>query len=151
MFFALKAMNNPIVSSKGVSIVARTKHKVIGNTKKKVTTVLKLTRQSYKIIQRYKRAYAADFATQTSPEINAELNSHFEPWVATYLKEMWGMMEADQMASAKGIKIAQTALDAVAVVDFSGVVSVVGAYTQPVCGPIVPFPGCVTNENGCEG
>ena len=88
----------------------------------------------------FKKAYADDFAAQTSPEINREIDRRFQPEVARYLKESWGNIQLKEMAGANDFQIAQDVLTAVSIVDISGTTGVVSAYTKPICQDILPFP-----------
>lgn len=151
MLGMLKVMNNPNKLSAGAKIVTRTKHALYGTPTKVVQTYAKLIKLEYNTLTKFRHEFAEDFASETSPEINAELDSQFkeQPWVAEYFKGMWGMIMAKEMAEAQGIQIAQIALEAASIVDFTGVTGVVAAYAKPECDPVIPFPTCVTNENGC--
>jgi hypothetical protein len=156
MLFALKAMNkaldNPNKWSAGFKITTRTRHHLTGTTFKVVKTAASIGRAEYNTIKEFRHEFAVDFASHTSDDINAELNSHFQeqPWVAEYLKGMWGLIEVEELAAAQGILIAQSALNVASIVDFTGVTGVVAAYAKPECDPVIPFPICVTNVNGCD-
>jgi hypothetical protein len=84
--------------------------------------------------------FADDFAAQTSPEINDEINNRFGPKTARYLKEYWGSIQLVQMAGADGFQLAQDVLGLVSIVDPTGVVGVVAAFAKPKCQDVIPFP-----------
>ncbi|MFT3908355.1 MAG: RICIN domain-containing protein [Ferruginibacter sp.] len=84
--------------------------------------------------------FAEDFAEQTSPEINSEIDRQFGPKTANYLKKYWGNIQLVQMAGADGFQIAQDVLSLVSIVDPTGVVGVVSAFTKPICQDVIQFP-----------
>jgi hypothetical protein len=107
---------------------------------KVVKYTAKISAKAYKAAKDYARAVSDDFATQTSKEINAEIDRRFIPEVARFLKETWGDMQLAEMAEANHWGIAQNVLGVVAMVDVTGVTGVVAAYAKPVCKDKVKLP-----------
>jgi len=108
--------------------------------RRSVMTATKVDMLVHSAANDFIKAYADDFAAQTSPKINREIDSHFTPEVARYLKEYWGSIQLREMAGANDFRIAQDVLSAVSIFDISGVTGVVSAYTQPICQEITSFP-----------
>ncbi len=111
-----------------------------GSTVKKALTSYKVYSQLTNIKKQFASAYADEFQSQTSPEINREIDSRFDPFTARYIKEQWGQIQLDEMASATDFQIAQDTLSGISLVDISGVTSLVNAYTKPICQDNSPFP-----------
>ena len=94
----------------------------------------------YGLFQDFRANFAEDFATQTSDEIEAELDSHFHPATAKYLKYLWADITFAKLAEANNWGIASSVLALVSIADITGVTGVVSAYAKPVCSTVVPFP-----------
>ena len=137
---ALKKITNAGIKQVGKIVVKRMAKNVAGNLIHKGTFELDVDLDSYVAMKDYREAYAGDFVAQTSPKIAAELDSRFSPEVAKFLKGLWGEMQFSALKKANDWEIAQTVLDAVSIVDPTGVVAVVAAYAKPVCSTILPFP-----------
>ena len=90
-------------------------------------------------IDKYTATYSEDFAAQTSEEIEAELDSHFNPIVAKYLKDLWAVKQLTELAEANNWEITSNIL-AVASFEPTGIFAVASAYAKPVCYAVVPFP-----------
>ena len=128
------------VTAAGKFVVKRMAEDTAGNLIEKGTIELNIDLDGYVAMRDYRKAYAEDFVAQTSPKIAAELDSRFSPKVAKFLKGLWGEMQFSALKKANDWEIAQTVLDAVSIVDPTGVVAVVAAYAKPVCATILPFP-----------
>eukprot|EP00798_Chlamydomonas_sp_ICE-L_P000345 gene346-1722_t len=141
----LKAVNllqsvQPAGLKTGANIVKRISHAKTGKPYKVVLLRLKVTLETYQAMQNYRRAYAEDFAAQTSVEVNNMLDIYFMPATALFLKESWSDIEMKEMAAANGWQIADTALAAASIFDITGILGVVSAYAKPICGPVVAPP-----------
>ena len=105
-----------------------------------ITTNLKL----YSAVSNYQDAYAEDFASLTTPEINREIDDHFHEDTARFLKASWGDIRLKEMAAAEADSSVfggiQTALSLVSIVDITGVMGVASAFTKPICKDVRPFP-----------
>eukprot|EP00798_Chlamydomonas_sp_ICE-L_P000346 gene345-1723_t len=124
----------------GANIVKRISHAKTGKPYKVVLLRLKVTSEKYQAMQNYRRAYAEDFAAQTSVEIKNMLGNYFMPATALFLKESWSDIQMKEMAAANGWQIADTALAAASIFDITGILGVVSAYAKPICGPVVAPP-----------
>eukprot|EP00798_Chlamydomonas_sp_ICE-L_P011797 gene11797-16073_t len=138
--FFLRAVNllqsvQPGGLKNGANIVKRIIHARTGKAYKVVLLTSKVGSETYQAMQNYRRAYAEDFAAQTSVEINNMLDSYFVPATALFLKEAWSDVQMKEMAAANGWQIADTALAAASIVDITGILGVVSAYAKPICGP----------------
>lgn len=133
----------------GASVVQRIINARTGTLVKKTLTKAKINVISYKAMVNYRNAFAEDFATQTSDDIEAELDSHFHPTTANFLKGLWGERMMTELAEANNWQIASTVLAAASIVDITGVTGVVSAYAKPVCNAVVPFPCTGANTNAC--
>ena len=98
-------------------------------------------------IDEYKDAYSEDFAAQTSEEIEAELDSHFNPIVAKYLKDLWAVKQLTELAEANNWEITSNILIGASIVDPTGIFGVASAYAKPVCYAVVPFPCTAVYKN----
>ncbi|GFH55030.1 hypothetical protein CTEN210_11506 [Chaetoceros tenuissimus] len=133
--------------AKGATIYQRVVHAKTGTIFRTIKTSAKIGSEHYGLAQSFRRAFAEDFANQTSKEIEAELDSHFTPETATYLKGLWADRMLTDLADAENWEIASSALGYVSIVDISGVTGVVSAYAKPVCDENVPFPCTDANLN----
>jgi len=147
-YYALKALNffqsvnktgkaNPTVISRIYNARIGTKGLAWLRTVKTVATV---SAQVYSAQEQYREMFADNFADQTSREIEQELDSHFNPETARFIKKSWADMAMQELAEANGWVIASTALAAASLVDPTGVVGAVEAYAKPVCDENVRFP-----------
>lgn len=139
----LKSLKNAPAAKKLVAV----KKRIYNERTKKVVETATQMKDIYdfgtgvaQLEEDYYSAFAADFSNQTSMEINNEINRRFGPKTAVYLKRCWGNIQLAEMSGANGFQIAQDALGLVSIVDPSGVVGVVSAYTKPICGEMAPFP-----------
>jgi hypothetical protein len=135
--------------AKGASVFQRIVSAKTGTIMKTVSTTAKVDLAMYEAMMQYRTAFAEDFAVQTSVEIEAELDSHFHPATAKFLKGLWGERMINELAEANNWAIASNALGAVSIVDITGVTGVVSAYAKPVCNTVVPFPCTDSNTNDC--
>lgn len=135
----------------GATVVQRIYQAKTGTIIKQIGTTAKITSVGYKAMQQFRQSFAEDFAAQTSTDIAKELDSHFNPTTAKYIKGLWGERMIAEMAEANNWQIASTALAAASIVDITGVTGVVSAYAKPECGKIVPFPCTDSNKNNCNG
>jgi hypothetical protein len=102
--------------------------------------LVKVGKWEYNTMQDMKHSFAAEFSELTSPEINSEIDSKFNPLVAKYIKETWADIQMAEMAQTNGFVIAHDVLSYVSIVDPTGILSVVDAFTKPICGANVPWP-----------
>jgi hypothetical protein len=135
----------------GATVIQRIVSARTGKTLSQVFTTSKVTGVSYKAMKQFRQTFAEDFAEQTSTDIESELDSHFIPTTAKYLKGLWGERMIAELAEANNWQIASTALAAASVVDITGVTGVVSAYAKPECNKIVPFPCTHADKKNCKG
>jgi hypothetical protein len=102
--------------------------------------LIQVAKVDYNVAQDFKHSYAQDFATLTSQEINDELDRNFEPMTAKFVKENWADIQMVEMAQTNGFVIARDVLSYASIVDPTGVLSVVNAFTKPICGANVNWP-----------
>lgn len=112
---------------------AGTKFKV-ANTTRKVVSLL------YGASAEFKSAYAEDFANQTSPAINKEIDDRFNPDTAAYIKKQWASVQLNEMVSVRDFNITNDVLSALSIADISGVSGLVNSFLHPVCADVIPFP-----------
>jgi hypothetical protein len=103
------------------------------------------TKQAY---QTYRRIAAEDFVTLTSAAINAEIDQHYHPFTANYIKQAWAEVHFRQLAEAYGWVAANNALTETSIVDFSGIAGVLAAYVKPVCRATIDYP-CTNIDLSC--
>ncbi len=111
--------------------------------------VKKIDKAVDEAMNEYAAAFADNFADQTSPEIAAEIDAKFHPKTARFIKETWGRQQLAEMAVANHWAIADNVLNAVSLVDITGVSGVVAAYAKPTCNDEIPFP-CVEGSINCK-
>ena len=85
-------------------------------------------------------AFVEDFAGQTSQAIERQIDEKFHPGTARFIKESWATVQLEEMKEAENWNIASNVLDAVSLIDITGVTGVVAAYANPICNAVVPFP-----------
>jgi hypothetical protein len=102
----------------------------------------------YEAQEEYRNAFAEDFAGQTSPAINDEINRRFTPLVAEFLKRQWADVELVMMAEVNGWITASRLLSFAAIADPTGLVALAAAFAKPLCKTAVPFP-CVAAALTC--
>ena len=90
--------------------------------------------------QDFRKTFAEDFATQTSPEIAAAIDKRFPPDVALYIKRAWGAIQLNEMTSANDFEIAANVLSFASIADITGVTGIAEAFTKPICQDGIPFP-----------
>lgn len=107
----------------------------------------------YKMVEQYKKSYSEDFATVTSPDINAQLDQNFHPDVAKYLKEYWAGIQMKEMADQLAFQIANDVMDGLSIISIAEPTGIMGAgiatvqaFTKPICAGNVPFPTAVANK-----
>jgi hypothetical protein len=112
-----------------------------------VQSIAVVNKDAYNAAQHAFETFGQQFATQTSPEINEEIDKHLDQGTSNYVKQYWGNIQFNEMAAAQGMKLAKDVLDKVSVaaeVDptgiASGIVSTVNAFTHPICDDDIPFP-----------
>jgi hypothetical protein len=103
---------------------------------------------AYSAAKAYRYAFAEDFAAQTSPAVNDEINRRYHPKTAQYIKQAWADVHFQQLAQAHGWQGADLVLSAAAIVDPTGIVGVLAAYVKPICLSIVPYP-CTSIDLTC--
>jgi hypothetical protein len=84
--------------------------------------------------------FADNFEVWTSPEISAEIDRRFSRQAALEIKRQWGYRHFNLMLEADGIKSAKNVMTAAGVVDPTGLVDVVNAFTNPKCSQDVALP-----------
>lgn len=127
-------------SAKDATIVRRIYDKITGNPVRTVVTLESVGEEAYSLVQEYQNYYVDDFGGQTSPEINDLLNAHYHPKTANYFKKMWALLQFYEISQANDWQIASLVLGLAAIVDPTGISSVVAAYAKPTCSAVVPFP-----------
>jgi hypothetical protein len=90
--------------------------------------------------QDFRKTFAEDFATQTSPEIAATIDKRFPPDVALYIKRAWGAIQLNEMTSANDFEIAANVLSIASIADITGISGIAEAFTKPICQNVIPFP-----------
>lgn len=125
---------------KGTSVIKRVYIAKTGTKTAKVLTTGKVLKSTYTVSNDFYDAYSEDFETQTSAEINREIDNRFHPMTAQFLKREWGKIQLSEMAGTNGFNIAQDVLAVVSIVDITGVTGVVSAYTKPICQDVISFP-----------
>ena len=133
----------------GANVIQRIVTAKFGTQVRTIKTIAKVGSTTYQAMQDYRTLYAEDFAAQTSDEIVAELDSHFHPITAKFLKGLWGERMMEELAEANNWEIAGYALAAASIVDISGVTGVVSAYAKPICKTVVPFPCTDAGTDDC--
>ncbi len=88
----------------------------------------------------FSKEFANSFEEMTSKEIAAEIDNRFGKEAAFEIKRQWGIRHLNLMLEADGFASANNFLTLVSVVDPTGLVSVVEAFTHPVCKADTPFP-----------
>ncbi len=111
-----------------------------GTKVKKSVTAFRVAGELYQDKDQFATAYAADFANQTSPAINATIDAQFAPNAALFIKKQWALQSMTAMQAAQDFEIAQDVLTAVSIVDISGVTGLVASFTKPICQDATPFP-----------
>ena len=112
------------------------------------TEVASLDYNTQEAVEQYRAVFAQNFADQTSADIEKELDSHFVPDTAVFLKKAWADIQLEELAVANDWLTASTVLLAASLVDPTGVVGAVEAYAKPSCGAVVPFPCTSGNLDG---
>jgi hypothetical protein len=89
----------------------------------------------------------ADFIIATDEDVNAQIDLHFKPALATQIKKKWCQVRIQQMAQAEllanvrtGLGIASTILAIEPTGIVSGIVGIVEAFTHPICNFPYEFP-----------
>jgi hypothetical protein len=93
-----------------------------------------------RLVYAYSDQYARHFGALTSPEIEREINSRFGPIGARQIKMTWARVSLSLLLEARGFETAQIVLSIISIVDPTGVVGVVSAFTHPLCALDTPFP-----------
>lgn len=139
---AIKMLQNvkPADLPKDASVVTRIIQARTGTFKAATATALKINFTIAKLNRDFYSAYADDFASMTSPEINAEIDRRFNPPMARYLKEYWANIRFLEMTYASQMIVTRDVLSMVSIVDISGVTGVVNAFTKPICQDVISFP-----------
>lgn len=131
---------NPANLPKGANVLTRIFESRTGTVLSKIITTAQLYSIEYKTLVQYKRAYAEDFASQTSAAINDEINRRYHSDTAQFFKQIWAELQLKELAEANAWEISSIVLAAVSVADISGVTGLVSAYAKPICKSVVPFP-----------
>ena len=85
-------------------------------------------------------AYTADFAVQTSPEIEAKINQRFGPRGAAEIKRQWALNQLNATLSYSMLRDMKDVLSIISVFDPTGITATLNAYSHPVCAKDTPFP-----------
>jgi len=88
---------DPATLQKGGSLVKRIREARLGTNFKRLVTTGKVASGTYAAINNFKYLYAANFAGQTSPEINAKLNDSLEAEDAFFIKQLWATIQFEEM------------------------------------------------------
>ena len=125
---------------KEATLLERIQQVQIGTDFKKLTFAGKVASQGYSAVTNYNYIAANNFADMTSTEIDSTLDRKLNPADAAHVKHLWAMMQFNEMAKAEAWQIAGTVLDAISLVDITGITGVVAAYAKPVCNSVIKFP-----------
>ena len=85
-------------------------------------------------------AYTADFAVQTSPEIERRINERFGPRGAAEIKRQWALNHLNATLSYSMLRDMKDVLSIISVFDPTGITATLNAYSHPVCAKDTPFP-----------
>jgi hypothetical protein len=145
MLKAVDAMQTIKSGDKGITYLQKVKKaNLVGvgdsNDIKMTTFLTELELQAYASLEIVENHFAADFIEMTSAGIAAEIDSNLGPADAHYVKERWAQVQLKEMAENRAWEISSTVLSIVGMVDISGVVDLVNAYTKPVCDTDFLFP-----------
>jgi hypothetical protein len=135
----LQTVSSPRLAKKA-TLLTRFKDWRTGAKLNKAITTVQVSAFSFKVISKFVRGFSDDFATITSTDINNTVNQKLSPSAAQHIKELWTRIQFDEMKEAYGWQIGGTVLDALALVDITGVSGVVAAYAKPICKTIQTFP-----------
>lgn len=124
----------------GATITQRIVSARLGTTLSTVVTTLKVDSLTMRAKDAYDSEFTNNFAQQTSEDIERELDSHFHPITARFLKIKWGEIALMELAEANGWAVASLGLSTASLADPTGIVALVDAYAKPKCGENVPFP-----------
>lgn len=126
---------------KNVTIYQRVKNTFIGGTDFKFdVNILQTTNQMYTDVANYVGAIETDFPTSTSQEINDLINSKYSPEAAKFIKQQWAKFKIKELSSPDGFQIASDVLSTLSLGDPTGVLSVVEAFTKPICKDLFLYP-----------
>lgn len=144
MVKAVKYMQTikPGLVDESVDITRRLVDPKTGAFIENVKRTIEVSAVGFEALQDYLDSYVEDFAGQTSPYINGVIDTKFNPTTARFIKESWATVQLEEMKEVENWDIAGAVLDAVAIIDITGVTGVVAAYANPICNVVSPFP-CV--------
>ena len=114
--------------------------KTLGETVKIGGNIFKASTILGKEVNLFAKEFSNDFANQTSPEIDAEINKRFGRHGADYIKRQWAVRHLSMMLEAIGFSTAKNLLSLVSIADPTGLVAVANAYMHPRCKDSTPFP-----------
>jgi len=156
--YALKAMSKfqtvgtVVDSSKKVTTWTKVKDAAKGAYKlyKASKTV---ERELFEYNKMYEDAYSADFAAQTTPEINAAVDARYgvNTYASNFIKKSWSSIQLTEMAQTMGLQALDNVLSVVSLVDPTGIADVVNAYAKPICFPEnkLPCTAFAVSTAGC--
>ena len=129
---------------KETKIVKRIFNSKFGTSARFVTFFKKFSMDSMTTYYDFRRAFADDFAKQTSQEISDELDNHFIPETARFLKEEFAGHHFEslkaQLKIKGGIDAGKSFADFIAMFDITGISGLIASYTKPICEVIAPLP-----------
>jgi hypothetical protein len=111
-----------------------------GSTMSTTTTTYSIAVATYQLYDEYQQAFAEDFAGQTSNFVNDEINRHYHPDTALFLKKVWAEAQFAELAEQNAWEVVDFSLTVVSLVDITGVTALINAYLKPTCLQIFPFP-----------
>ncbi len=88
-------------------------------------------------VDRWTDDFEGNFTANTSPAINARIDSEFGPKGAKFVKRAWAQYQLTAFLEADGWRIGKFALS-IASIEPTGIVSVINAYAHPMCKNISP-------------
>ncbi len=93
-----------------------------------------------KEIDLFSKEFADNFAALTSPAIAARIDRAFGKEGAYQVKRQWGIRHLILMLNADGFATVKDNISLASAADPTGILSVVSAYDNPICGNDAPFP-----------
>jgi hypothetical protein len=143
MLKSVNAMQTIKSGGVGLTYLQRVKNVRVGGKFKNikmVTFTSELAFRGYASVGIAENYFAADFIEMTSAGIAAKIDSNLGLADAHYVKARWAQIQLAEMAENQAWLISSVVLSIVGMVDISGVVDLVNAYTKPYCDVDFPFP-----------
>jgi hypothetical protein len=124
-----------------VTLLKKMKNKLF-----KTTTILP---QVYGGLMELRNSVSDNFATITSQEINDKIDANYTPVEAKFIKQYYSTKMLAEVQATSDFEIAKESLSNIALVDPTGIVGLVDAFTHPLCGDLnLTFPAKPIIING---